>query len=224
MFVLYYSSMEKKIRLSEQVSASIREDINSGNFPIGQKIPSEPALMERYHVGRSTVREAIKSLTLSGILTVQQGFGTIVNEVSEESLEQRLKIADFTEINEVRSLLEREVVGRAVTRRTENDLQIIAKALQQRKDMIEQENRQGCIAADIEFHLCIARACGNKVLTDLYTSFTQIIRDFFSRREPNGITHFAMSHHLHVCLFQAIEAEDQQSALRIIDTILNNNH
>lgn len=220
----YKIIMEKKSRLFEQVSDHIRKDIKNGKFAVGQKIPSEPALMELYQVGRSTIREAIKSLALSGILTVQQGFGTIVNQVREEAIEQRLKSADFTEINEVRAILEREIVGRAATSRSDGDLEMISAALQHRENMIKQENRQECITADIEFHLSIARSCSNQVLTDLYTSFTQIIRDFFSRREPSGVTHFAMSHHLHIALFQAIAAADRDRALQIIDTILNNNH
>ena len=224
MFVLLLKIMKQESRLFEQVSFKIRNDIKEGKFKAGGKIPSEPALMELYGVGRSTVREAIKSLTLSGILTVQQGFGTKVNAVPTEPIEQRLRSSNFEEINQVRALLEQEIVRLATQNRTESDLEAIYDALESRKRAIEQELRNECTNADIEFHLAIARASGNRVLADLYESFTVIIRDFFAKRAPSGIAHFAMSHHLHQALFNAIKQGDTETASAITITILNNNH
>ncbi|WP_316847646.1 FadR/GntR family transcriptional regulator [Pedobacter psychrodurus] len=216
--------MKQESKLFEQISTKIRNDIKEGKFKVGEKIPSEPALMELYRVGRSTIREAIKSLTLSGILTVQQGFGTKVNALPTEPIEQRLRNSDFDEINQVRALLEQEIVRLATQNRTESDLESINDALENRKRAIEQELRTECTNADIEFHLAIAHASGNRVLADLYESFTVIIRDFFAKRAPSGITHFAMSHHLHQALFDAIREGNTESAKAITTTILNNNH
>ena len=216
--------MKQEIKLFEQVSTKIRTDIKEGRFKVGEKIPSEPALMELYSVGRSTIREAIKSLNLSGILTVQQGFGTKVNAIPTEPIEQRLRNSDFEEINQVRALLEQEIVRLATQNRTESDLVKIKEALESRKRAIEQELRTECTNADIEFHLAIARASCNRVLTDLYESFTFIIRDFFAKRAPSGIMHFALSHHLHQALFDAIREGNIESASAITTTILNNNH
>jgi DNA-binding FadR family transcriptional regulator len=216
--------MKKESRLFEQISIKIRNDIHKGKFKVGEKIPPEPALMELYGVGRSTIREAIKSLTLSGILTVQQGFGTKVNATPAEPIEQRLRSSDFEEINQVRALFEQEIVRLATKNRTESDLKTISKALEKRKLAIESESRTECANADIEFHLAIASASGNRVLSDLYESFTVIIRDFFARRTPSGIAHFAMSHYLHQALFEAINNRNADAAREIITTILNNNH
>lgn len=216
--------MEQESKLFEQVSVKIRNDIKAGKFKTGEKIPPEPALMELYGVGRSTIREAVKSLTLSGILTVKQGFGTLVNAVPTEPIEQRLRHSDFEEINHVRSILEQEIVLLATKNRTEADLEAIAGALENRKLAIEKESRLDCANADIEFHMAIARASGNHVLADLYESFTVIIRDFFAKRAPSGIAHFAMSHHLHQSLFEAIQNRNAAAAREITSTILNNNH
>jgi DNA-binding FadR family transcriptional regulator len=216
--------MKQESRLFEQISIKIRDDIKEGKFKVGEKIPSEPALMELYGVGRSTIREAIKSLTLSGILTVQQGFGTKVNSIPTEPIEQRLRSSNFEEINQVRALLEQEIVRLATQNRNKLDLEAINGALEKRKQAIENESRIACANADIEFHLAIARASGNGVLADLYESFTVIIRDFFAKRAPSGITHFAMSHHLHLALFNAIKDGNADAAREITTTILNNNH
>lgn len=217
------SSVKEK-SLSQKISAAIRADIMDGKFKTGSKIPSEPDLMLQYDVGRSTIREAIKSLSHSGILTVKQGYGTIVNDILNEPIEERLKNSDFQEINEVRALLEKEIVSLAVKNRTSEQLLIIEKALQQRKEAIVEGNHEACITADIEFHTSIAAASGNKVLFDLYKSFTSIIRDFFTRREPSGLTQFAMSHHLHETLLNAIQEQNIAQATSTITYILNNNH
>ncbi|AZQ77840.1 FadR family transcriptional regulator [Flaviflexus ciconiae] len=59
-------------------AAYIRERINSGDWPVGEAIPKEPELMEILSVGRSTVREAVRSLASLGILETQKGVGTFV--------------------------------------------------------------------------------------------------------------------------------------------------
>lgn len=221
---LCMSKTNDQISLSQKISAAIRKDITDGKFKAGSKIPAEPDLMRLYGVGRSTIREAIKSLSHSGVLSVRQGFGTVVNNFSAEPIEDRLRNSDFSEINYVRGLLEREIVALAVHNRTEPDLSAMNEALTWRKAAIEAGNHENCINADITFHISIAQASGNKVLQDLYKSFTNIIRDFFTRREPSGITKFAMSHHLHETLMLAIRDKNPEQAISTINSILNNNH
>ena len=215
----------KKEKLSDVVAARIRQDISEGKYKAGEKIPAEPELMKRYEVGRSSVREAIKSLAMAGTLQVKQGDGTYVNDlISELSIEQRLKNASFEEINAVRRLLEEEIVRLAAGLHSPADLVEIEKQLTARKQAILTEDRSACTNADIAFHMAIANACGNSVLAHLYQNFTQTIRTFFSQRELQGVNHFAMSHHLHDDLFKAIKAGKKRQAADIVTHILNNNY
>ncbi|WP_419699771.1 FadR/GntR family transcriptional regulator [Mucilaginibacter sp. NFX135] len=217
--------MDKKETLGSRVISQIRNDIAQGKFKLNEKIPAEPELMQLYGVGRSTIREAIKTLATAGILKVQQGSGTFVNSfVSEQTIEQRLKNADFDQINAVRVLLEGEIVRLAAQNRTDAHIAQIEQSLEKRKQAIQSEQRQACVDADIAFHMAIAHASLNNVLADLYESFTLIIRDFFSKREAQGISHFAMSHHLHEQLFKAIKAQKVKQAEQLIQQILNNNY
>ncbi|UOE47239.1 FadR family transcriptional regulator [Mucilaginibacter sp. SMC90] len=215
----------KNQKLSDQVSAKIRQDILDGKYKAGEKIPAEPELMKAYEVGRSSIREAIKSLAMSGILKVQQGSGTFVNEVlPEENMTERLRVADFDEINAVRKLLEEEIVRLAVENHTQAELNEIEKQLTLRKQAITEEDRPACTNADIAFHLAIANASHNKVLASLYQNFTHTIRTFFSKREAQGIGHFAMSHHLHAELLQAIKNKRKKQAQELIRNILDHNY
>ncbi|AMR31664.1 transcriptional regulator [Mucilaginibacter sp. PAMC 26640] len=212
-------------KLSDQVAAKLRQDIAGGKYKSGEKIPAEPELMKVYKVGRSSVREAVKSLVNAGILKVQQGAGTFVNEtLPEENIADRLRIADFEEINVVRILLEEEIVKLAVENHTPAHLDEMANQLALRKQAIADEDRQACTNADVAFHMAMAHASNNKVLVALYQNFTHTIRTFFSQREEMGIGHFAMSHHLHQDLLRAVKAKRKKQAQEIIRNILANNY
>lgn len=213
------------MKLSDQVSNKIRDDINIGRYKAGEKIPTEPELMQIYGVGRSSIREAVKSLAMAGILTVQQGAGTTVNaDRPETSIDEKIRRADFDEVNAVRNLLEKEMVLLAIQHQEPSHLQQMENYLAQRKAAIQAEDRQLSIAADINFHLAIADASGNSVLADLYKSFTQVIRNFFSEREKKGVSHFALSHHLHEQLFNSIREKESDTALKVLQQILTNNY
>lgn len=217
--------MAVKEKLSERITNQIRHDISKGKYPANEKIPAEPELMKLYGVGRSTIREAIKSLAISGILKVQQGSGTFVNDDQEAaSIDEQLKHADFDDIHAVRRLLEEEIVKLAAINHTEEQINEMERCLEDRRLAILAEQPLQCANADIAFHMVIAQASKNKVLAQLYKSFTIIIRDFFSRRETRGITHFAMNHHLHEELFKAIKSKKQKQAQQVILQILDNSY
>ncbi len=213
------------MRLSDQISDKIRDDISTGTFAPGTLMPPEPELMERYGVGRSTIREAIKALSIAGLLQVRQGRGTTVaQDRPAETIDSKLRRADLDEINAVRSFLDREIVALAVKNRDADQLQAMQESLDKRKQAIQHEDRAACMDADIAFHVAIARASGNRVLADLYEGFTTIIRDFFSRREERGIGLFAISHHLHEDLYNAIKDGKSKQAQATMQKILDNNY
>ncbi|WP_212003511.1 FadR/GntR family transcriptional regulator [Chitinophaga sp. HK235] len=217
--------MDQTSKLSNRVINAIQKDISQGIYKPGQKIPTEPELMVQYAVGRSTIREAIKTLAMSGVLRVQQGSGTYVNEsVQAESLDQRLRRADFEEINQVRRMLDYEIVKLAAQHHTKAGLADMKKFLEQRKKAILEQQYNACMEADIAFHLSIAKASGNHVLADLYRSFTAVIRDFFAKRDTESISHFAISHHLHEQLYEAIKSGNVKLSRQTMEDILDNNY
>jgi DNA-binding FadR family transcriptional regulator len=217
--------MKASERLSDWVATQIRREIDQHKYKAGEKIPAEPELMKLYEVGRSTIREAIKTLTMTGLLIVQQGSGTFVNrDLPTETLEQKLRRANFDEIISVRKLLEAETVRLAAKHHTGSDIEEIKQCLEDRRLALHTGQRQLCIDTDVAFHIAIAKASSNKVLADLYQSFTLIIRDFFYKREVLGITDFALSHHLHEQLFEAIKSKKAETAQQILDKIIDNNY
>lgn len=84
--------------------------------------------MEIYQVGRSTIREAVKQLSISKILIVKQGSGTYVNKSQVLSPSDILKKAKFDEINDARRLVEGELIKRACQIATKNNWRLLTKA------------------------------------------------------------------------------------------------
>lgn len=162
--------MNKKLLVS-QVEDEIMNYILQEPVEIGNKIPNEFELGERFGVGRSTIREAVKSLVTKGILEIRRGSGTYV--VSTSSLEEDpLGLARFEdkyrlalELFEVRLMLEPEIASMAAGNASGED----KERLKELCDLVETQYTAGIdhTKADIEFHSCIARCSGNRVVETL---------------------------------------------------------
>src|SRR5688572_28550338 len=118
------NSLIPRRSLADEVAAQLQQQITLGKYKTGEQLPIEPELMRTFGVGRSTIREAIRVLVNTGLLRVQQGMGTFVDgtEGIKESLPQRLKRADFNDLEEVRQFIEIKIAEKAAANRTEKDL------------------------------------------------------------------------------------------------------
>lgn len=219
-----FNKMANVVKLADKVIYQLQQDISLGKYKPGELIPPEPVLMELFNVGRSTIREAIKTLSNAGILRVQQGAGTFVCSIeNNEPLDKRLRRAARLEVNQVRSLLEIEIAKLASQFRDEQDLDTITAALTDRSQAIQSEDYEAAADADIRFHKSIALASHNSVLADLYQTFTSVIRESFSQREKPHVQQFQQTHELHADLLMAIKNRDAVGAARIVTQILETN-
>lgn len=207
--------------LADEVVAQLQQQIALGKYRTGEQLPIEPELMKTFGVGRSTIREAIKSLVNSGLLRVQQGLGTFVEgtEGIKEPLPQRLKRADFKDLDEVRQLIEMKIAEKAAANRTDDDLTEIRHWLVVRKKAATADKLVECVEADIRFHTAIAVASKNEVLADLYKSLTVQIKNWFLT-VYNDATDFRKTQNMHEQLLKAIEANDTRKAWNIAAKII----
>ncbi len=199
--------------LANEVAARLQQKIISGEYKVGDQLPVEPALMQQFGVGRSSIREAIKLLVNSGLLRVQQGVGTFVEDNSGvgEPLAQRLKRSDVKEINEVRQLLEMKIAEKAALNRTAKDVKKMQRYFDAREKAAAQQDVAGCVDADINFHNAIAEASGNDVLADLYKSFSTRMKNDFLSRFPDTAP-FIETMQLHSKLLKSIINKDPKGA------------
>lgn len=97
-----------KYSLTKQIANELEEKIQSGQYNIGDKIPTEPELVDHFGVSRNTIRESVQALIHAGLLEARQGDGTYV--VAMEKLQVELftlmSKTEKQEIQEARNLLE----------------------------------------------------------------------------------------------------------------------
>lgn len=200
--------------LADAVVSKLQQQLSLGVYQPGEKLPSEPELMEQFGVGRSTIREAIRILANTGLLSVRQGSGTFV-EIQHgisEPLNQRLKRASTRDLDEVRVLLEVKIAEKAALHRTQKDIEKMKDFLHKRCKAALAGDTEEAISNDIQFHISIARASQNDILADLYKTFAEQINKHF-REIYYDTTTFIKSQRLHESLLESIIEQDPQKAM-----------
>lgn len=164
------SNLKSKL-LAEQIQEQIYQYILGTPLEIGTKLPNEFELGEKFGVGRSTIREAVKILVSRGILAVKQGSGTYVvsttpidlDPLGLRAIEDKMALA--LDLANFRMLLEPGIAEMAALNATKADVEKLSYLC----DEVEKKIREGnsYIQEDIAFHTCIAECSGNKVVEQL---------------------------------------------------------
>ncbi|MFC7555343.1 FadR/GntR family transcriptional regulator [Pseudoroseomonas wenyumeiae] len=167
---------ERKQRLGDQLYGQILEQIVSGTFEEGSKLPSESQICKAFQVSRPTVREALMRLHADGLVATRQGSGTFVQKRPPGHLTRLAKVSDVAGLlrcMEVRIALEDRAAGLAAERRTPNELERILRALDALRDNAAAASGGVPAQADYDFHRAVASASGN----ELFAAMLEMIND-----------------------------------------------
>lgn len=147
-------------RLYQAVARRLIEDIRSGRYGVGDRLPAERELAVEFDVSRPTVREAIIALEVQGLVEVRVGSGAYVRAQAASSA-LGFGITAF-ELTEARLLFEGEAAALAATHIGDDELARLDALL----DEMEKENDGEGLTetSDREFHLTIARATRNAAI------------------------------------------------------------
>ena len=164
------SNIKSKL-LAEQVEDQLFQYILQKPIPVGERLPNEFKLGELFGVGRSTIREAVKSLVSKGVLEIRRGAGTYVvsTATAEEDPLGLLKTEDkmglAMDLADVRMMLEPEIAMLAARNATEEEI----KTLRELCDRVEGKIRRNepYIQDDIRFHTYVAECSKNQVIQQL---------------------------------------------------------
>lgn len=169
---------------SRETLRILTESITSGRWPLNSRIPTESELMAELGVGRSTLREAVSSLTALGMLEPARSRGTFVRSLSPVSavLSDFIGRHENSEILQVRRVLEVESTRLAALLRTDEQLERLAAAHE--RDLND-DTSQGVVrgATPGEFHAIILEAAGNSLMADLHAGLMRGVRTAMGRGE-----------------------------------------
>lgn len=162
-----------KKSISDHIVHQIITLISTGELKAGQRLPSERELCVRFGAGRSSLREALRCLSIMGVLTARVGEGTSVamdgNKFLETVLHWRMSTErhDIEDLMEVRIALEGVSCAAAARKSDESDLRKLQELVMKMENSVDNPKRFAEL--DLEFHLALARASKNKLLFDLIT-------------------------------------------------------
>jgi GntR family transcriptional repressor for pyruvate dehydrogenase complex len=201
--------------VTELVAKRLLGLIASGALKPGDRLPPERELAQQLNVGRTTVREALKLLTLGGLLEARRGDGTYVRQEFTSLLSQQVQWPlllhgdEIEMIFEVREALEVKTARLAAERATAEEIERIAVFRQLQaiagRD-IERETE-----LDMVFHEAIAGAAHNMLLSRLMISLHDILRQYIAlSNEMTDRLDTTMSEH--AAIYEAIVARDADAA------------
>jgi GntR family transcriptional repressor for pyruvate dehydrogenase complex len=170
----------RRNKVYEEVAKQIERLILQKLQP-GDKLPSERELAEMLQVSRSSIRDAIRSLELMGLVEPRQGAGTIVRELSAESLanpfanalKRRQELV--SELLDFRKMLEPPLAARAATHVSPDEISEMEEILQRQEGTLS--HGEAAIAEDAEFHYSIALASGNSIVLKVLDILMDLLRD-----------------------------------------------
>jgi GntR family transcriptional repressor for pyruvate dehydrogenase complex len=206
-----------RVPVVDEVARRLTSWILDTGLRPGDRMPSERELLQELHVGRSSLREAIKTLSAFGIIRVEQGSGMFVGDGSTSLLTKPIAWAlligehSTRDVIEARRTVEVAMAGMATERATPEDLGALEARLQAMRDtMFDPEAYTQCDAA---FHLEVARISRNRVLRHVLETLRHIVRVWIYRTfteygEPGR------SYDEHVPIVMAIKARDPEGAQR----------
>jgi len=175
----------RKERRYQQVAEQIERLILKGVLKPGDLLPPERDLVKKFGVGRSSIRDAIRTLEVMGILDPRQGHGTVVREVSADALVVPLasvlmrKREMIAELVDVRRMIEPALAARAALNASEEELAHLADILERQ----ERKMRRGepTIDEDSEFHYALALAARNSVVLKVVDLLMDLLRESRTR-------------------------------------------
>ncbi len=175
----------RKNRRYEQVAEQIQGLIARGVLKPGDRLPPERDLVSKFGVGRGSIRDAIRTLEVMGIVEPRQGHGTVVRELSADALVVPLasvlsqKRHLVAELLDVRRMIEPALAGRAAANATPEAVARLEDVLRRQQEKMRRG--EPGIEEDSEFHYGIAVAAGNTVMLQVLDVLMDLLRESRTR-------------------------------------------
>lgn len=211
----------QQLRAHEYVAEQIRRHISLRLIKPGEALPAERELATMFGVGRPTIQHALRLLEAAGLVEARRGRrgGTFVSRqdqdgVASDGLLVRVvrNRKELEDLLQYRSLVEPAVARVAAATRRRADIAAMRKAI---RGMSESTTEPDYMRHDTDFHIALARATGNAVLTTVIEDIRMKLNDAMTLLPESDTWHRRISGE-HEALLEAIESGDAEEAERVM--------
>jgi DNA-binding FadR family transcriptional regulator len=211
--------------VAEIVVRRILDMVKAGVLKAGDPLPPERDLAVSLNVSRPSVREALRGLTVLGVVRTRQGGGAYISDLRPDTLLGPIQFylsldeTNIRELYDARSLIESDVARRAADNLSDEAIVELDGVLARQQDTVN--DPIAFRKADFEFHELIWAGCGNAVLKRIGESLNVLGLEFRKRAsEKPGVLEQSLRDHR--VLLDALKARDPQAAARAAEAHMQN--
>ena len=215
----------RKNRIYQDVVDQIEEAILDGKLNVGDFLPPERDLMERFETSRGTLREALRVLEQKGLIEIRLGTngGAVIKGLTTEKISENLALlirfqqVSLEHLAEFREGVEGSVVALAAMRATPSDIRHLRMLLEEARKHKEKgvSHQDAFIRVDEQLHQALARISQNPMYTSILQTLHENIHPYFEKflpPEPQVIE----ENFSDLCdIVQAVESGDAQKAMHL---------
>ena len=208
-----------RTKIADSILTEIRRRIAHGEIREGDKLPNQNEFAAQLGVSRPSLREALHSLALLGVIEQRPGMGTVVRAQTPAFLAGDLDLPLISdaqgvqELIEARRVIEVGMVELAVERASDAELNKLERILEEMTLMVETVGVENYSKKDIRFHHIIAQAAHNRFLLHLFTSIRQFLDQFIHESFALMPEALNISQQGHRAIFEALKDRDKKRAV-----------
>lgn len=215
--------MEKKKSVADAIYEELLQKILTGQYPVGQKLPSELELKEQFSASRNTIRTVLSKMNALGILETRHGGGTVVKSKGDNSYLDTfipatlLSAMDLLDVIELRKGIETTSAYLAAQNATPQDLARIKGAL---KAMDACRDKENYARESIAFHIFVAGASKN----ELFVKLLELIKHISTSRMEEFLYYSGVdrdSAFYHWMIYESIKAKKPDEASFMMQQHMN---
>jgi GntR family transcriptional repressor for pyruvate dehydrogenase complex len=211
----------RKKSIPEEIIRELQNLIDAGHLKPGSRLPGEREFAKMLNVSRTSLREALRTLSLLGIIENRPGSGnylatnTTHSPIEPFSIMLSIKKGVIMEIFEARESLEGTAAELAAQRRNDANLADMEKALKNMKSCLSDPKQYS--TAELQFHQAVIIAGKNRVIADLMDKVYKLLvksRNLVRRYSSDPESYIVKDYHNHEVIFKHIKAGDKRMARR----------
>jgi DNA-binding FadR family transcriptional regulator len=178
-------------KMADRVATVLRKMFIRGDIPVGTMLPPESELMEQFGVSRPTLREAFRVLESESLIQMQRGVrgGARVTSPTKQTLARYAGLileyegVTLKDVYDARATLEADMIRKLAAERDPGTITALETALEPGRGELTDEQARLALA---EFHITIARLCGNNTLQIVNEMLYHLIAKATRSMRPTG--------------------------------------